>query len=93
MSLPKFEKKLAAEWSCKRHDIADGHILQTTSLEAAVPATVKDVLKRLKTTPVGLIELLRDGALPRPGILSDGRPAWRKDEVEALVPMRERWSR
>jgi predicted DNA-binding transcriptional regulator AlpA len=85
-----FEQVLYDKWAVDRRDIYAGGVAAPWVLDAAQPMRPPEVIKRLKISQAILVGILATGDLPRPGKLTRGHVAWRKDEVESLVPLRER---
>lgn len=85
-----FELMLSYKWAVSRRDIYSGAVIAPRSVNASQPMRPMEVLTRLKISQATLVAILTAGDLPRPGRLDDARVAWRKDEVEGLVPLKER---
>ena len=68
--------------------LAASHRLGSSTLPS--PVRPAEVIRCLKISQAILVGILATGDLPRPGKLTRGHVAWRKDEVESLVPLRER---
>ena len=84
-----FERMLHDSWAVSRRDIYAGSIAPPRSRDASQPTRPPQALKRMKLSQAALVAVLISGRLPRPGRLHSGEVAWRKDEVEALVPLNE----
>ena len=84
-----FEQLLYDRWAVHRRDIYAGGIAPPRSLDAAQPMRPAEAIGRLKISQAILVAVLGTGDLTRPGKLTRGHVAWRKDEVESLVPLRE----
>ncbi len=84
------EQALADEWAVDRKDVYERGFGPPALIAAAQPIRPDKVLARLGINEGQLIRLVASGKLPRPAKLGHGQVAWRIDEVEALVPLRER---
>ena len=84
-----FERMLHDRWAVSRRDIYVGAISPPRSLDASQPTRPPEALRRLKISQAALVAVLVTGRLPRPGRLGIGEVAWRKDEVEALIPLND----
>ena len=84
-----FERMLHDRWAVSRRDIYVGAIAPPRSLNASQPTRPPQALRRLRISQAALVAVLVTGRLPRPGRLGKGEVAWRKDEVEALIPPNE----
>ena len=84
-----FEGMLHDRWAVCRRDMYVGAIAPPRSLDASQPTRPPQALRRLKISPAALVAYLVTGRLPRPGRLGTGEVAWRKDEVEALIPLND----
>jgi predicted DNA-binding transcriptional regulator AlpA len=84
-----FEQLLYDRWAVHRRDIYAGCIAPPRSLDAAQPMRPAEAIGRFKISQAILVARLVAGDVPRPGKLTRGHVAWRKDEVESLVPLRE----
>lgn len=85
-----FEQVLYDAWAVDRRDIYAGGVAPPRVLDAAQPMRPPEVIKRLNISQAILIGILAIGDLPRPGKLTRGYVAWRKDEVESVMSLRER---
>ena len=82
-----FEQKLYDKWAISRRDLYVGMIAAPRALIASQPIRLPEVLTRLKITQAALVALLATSRLPRPGRMERGNVAWRRDEVEPLMPL------
>jgi predicted DNA-binding transcriptional regulator AlpA len=78
------------DWAIERGDIYNGGFLPLNALSAPQPMRPDKVIERLNLSADELLALLKFGRLARPGRLGDDAVAWRADEIEALVPLKER---
>ena len=87
MDLVAFEQMLADEWAVTRSDIYRQGYGPTPLINAVQPIRPQRALERLKVSAGQLVQLLRSGTLGRPGKLGHGKVAWRKDEIEGIMPL------
>lgn len=90
METGAFEKVLAEKWSVIRSDIYVKGFGPPALAASAQPIRPDRVLQRLKVSQDELVGLIQSGQLPRPGVYGPDRVAWRRDEVDALVPLADR---
>ena len=89
MDLDALEQRLHNEWAVERTDIYGGGVLPLDVLAACQPMRPNTVLERLGINSNQLIGMLLLGHIGRPGKRTNGRVAWRADEIAALVPYRD----
>jgi len=87
MDLVAFEQMLADEWAVARSDIYRPGYGPTPLINAVQPIRPQKALERLQVSAGQLVQLLRSGTLGRPGKLGHGKVAWRKDEIEGIMPL------
>jgi predicted DNA-binding transcriptional regulator AlpA len=77
LGLEAFERLVLRVFAVNRSDIRQGGVA------AALPMRIDEVLKYLEVSQGELLSLIRSGALPRPGRITEDEIAWRRDEIEA----------